>query len=184
MAKQKQTALLPMNQLQRNWGWILGLGVLFLVLGFIGLGIVVGLTLVSMMFFSALLFIAGFTHIIDVFKHKDWKGIAWQSFIAVLYLAAGCIVLYDPFLASSLITALLASMFIVVGFTRIFMAIALKDSKSWFWLFLAGIVAIILGVLILIQWPMSGLWVIGLFIAIEMIVTGWTYIFIAFSLKG
>lgn len=172
------------GELKRNWGWILGLGVLFIILGCIGLGMVVGLTLVSMIFFSALLIIAGITHIVDVFKHREWKGIIWQSLIAVLYIAAGCVVFYDPFLASTLITGLLAAVLIVIGFTRIFMAVALKESQGWVWLFLAGITAIILGVLILMQWPISGVWVIGLFIAIEMIVTGWTYIFIAFSLRS
>lgn len=174
----------PISQLQRNWGWILGLGILFLILGFLGLGMVVGLTFVSMIFFAALLFIAGISHIIDVFKHREWKGIIWQSLVAVLYIAAGCIVFYDPFLASVLITAILAGVLIVMGLTRIIMAFYLKDSRGWFWLVLAGLTAIILGVLIIIQWPMSGLWIIGLFIAIELIVTGWTYIFIAFSLKA
>ena len=64
------------------------------------------------------------------------------------------------------------------------MAIALKDSKGWIWLLLAGITAIILGILILIQWPISALWVIGLFIAIELIISGWTYIFIALALQA
>ncbi len=184
MAK-SQAAYQPIvGELKRNWGWILGLGILFLLLGLIGLGMVVGLTLVSMFFFGALLIIAGLSHIVDVFKHKEWKGIIWQALIAVLYIAAGCIVFYDPFLASTLITAILASVLIVIGFTRMIMAFALKDSSGWGWLLLAGITAIILGVLILAQWPISGLWVIGLFIAIEMIVTGWTYIFIALSLRS
>ena len=171
------------GELKRNWGWILGLGILFLVLGCIGLGMVVCLTLVSMFFFGALLIISGITHIIDVFKHKEWKGIIGQALIAVLYIAGGCVVFYDPFLASTLITALLAGVLIIIGITRIIMAIALKDSKSWGWLLLAGITAIVLGVLIIMQWPISGLWVIGMFIAIEMIVNGWTYIFIGLSLR-
>ncbi|KTD52805.1 HdeD family acid-resistance protein [Legionella quateirensis] len=172
------------GELKRNWGWILGLGILFLFLGCIGLGMVVGLTLVSMYFFGALLVVSGITHIIDVFKHKEWKGIIWQALIAVLYIAAGCLVFYDPFLASTLITGILAAVLIVIGFTRIIMALVLRESKGWGWLLLAGITAIILGVLILAQWPISGLWVIGLFIAIEMIVNGWTYIFIALSLRA
>ncbi|BCA96840.1 membrane protein [Legionella antarctica] len=167
--------------LNRNWGWILGLGILFVILGCIGLGMVVGLTLVSMIFFAALLIVAGITHVVDVFKHREWKGIIWQSLIAILYIVAGCVVFYDPFLASTLITAALAGVLIVIGLTRILMAFSLKDSKGWLWLLLAGITAIILGMLILMHWPISGLWVIGLFIAIEMIVTGWTYIFIAFA---
>ena len=184
MAKTNEVTTPTVGQLKRNWGWILGLGILFLILGCIGLGMAVGLTLVSMIFFSALLFIAGITHIIDVFKHKDWSGIIWQSLIAVLYIAAAGVVFYDPFLASTFITAILAAVLIIIGITRIFMAFALKESKGWLWLLLAGISAMILGILILIQWPISGLWVIGLFIAIEMIITGWTYIFIAFALRG
>lgn len=184
MTDSKKVLQPVVGELKRNWGWILGLGILFLFLGCIGLGMVVGLTLVSMYFFGALLIISGVTHAIDVFKHTEWKGIFWQALIAVLYIAAGCLVFYDPFLASTLITGILASVLIVIGITRIIMAVALKDSKGWGWLMLAGIAAIILGVLILAQWPVSGLWVIGLFIAIEMIVNGWTYIFIALSLRA
>lgn len=172
-----------LGDLKRNWGWLLGLGILFLILGCVGLGMVVGLTMVSMYFFGALLIISGVAHIIDVIKHHEWKGIIGQALIAVLYIAGGCIVMYDPFLASTLITGLLASVLIVIGVTRLIMAIALRDSKGWGWLFLAGVTALILGVLILMQWPVSGLWVIGMFIAIDMIVDGWTYIFIAFSLR-
>jgi uncharacterized membrane protein HdeD (DUF308 family) len=171
-------------ELQRNWGWILGMGLLFLLLGLIGLGMVVGLTLVSMFFFGALLVIGGVSHIIDVFKHHEWRGMIWQSLIAVLYIVGGCIVFYDPFLASTLITAILAGVLIVLGITRIIMAITLRNSTGWAWLFLAGLTAIILGLLIMLQWPASGLWIIGLFIAIEMIVNGWTYIFIALALRA
>ena len=171
------------GQLNRGWGWLLGFGILSVILGFIGLGMVVGLTLVSMIFFAVLLVIAGISHIIDAFKYREWKGIIWQALIAILYIAAGCIVFYDPFLASTLITALLASVLIVIGIARIIMAIELRDFIGWGWLFLAGITAFILGVLILAQWPISGLWVIGMFIAIELIVNGWTYIFIALTLK-
>ncbi len=169
--------------LKRNWGWLLGFGIVFLILGCIGLGMVVGLTLVSMFFFGALLILAGISHIVDVFKHRGWRGITWQALIAILYLAGGCVVLYDPFLASTLITALLASILIVIGITRIILSITMKESSGWGWLVLAGLTAILLGVLILLQWPISGLWVIGLFIAIEMIITGWTYVFIAIAVR-
>jgi len=170
--------------LKRNWGWLLGLGILLLILGCIGLGMVVGLTLVSMYFFAALLIISCVTHFLDVFKHKEWKGAFWQAIIAVLYLLGACVIIYDPFLASILITAVLAGILIIIGITRIVLAFSIKDAKGWGWLLFAGIIAIILGVLIIMQWPVSGLWVIGMFIAIDMIVNGWTYIFMALALKS
>ncbi len=172
------------DALRRNWGWLLGLGIVLVFLGCIGLSMVIGLTLVSMYFFAALLLISAISHFIDIFKHRDWKGIFWQAIIAVLYLIGAGVVLYDPFLASTLITALLAGILIVIGITRIILALSLKDAQGWGWLLFAGITAIILGILIIMQWPISGLWVIGMFIAIDMIVNGWTYIFIALSVRA
>ncbi|STY28085.1 HdeD protein [Legionella wadsworthii] len=170
--------------LRHNWGWLLGLGIVLVFLGFVGLSMVIGLTLVSMYFFAALLIISAVSHFIDIFKHRDWKGIFWQAFIGILYLVAAGVVFYDPFLASSLITALLAGVLIVIGVIRIIMAFSLKEASGWGWFLFAGLISIILGVLILMQWPISGLWVIGMFIAIDMIVNGWTYIFIALSVRA
>lgn len=169
--------------LKRNWGWLLALGIFFVILGCIGLGMVVGLTLASMLFLGVLLIIAGCSQFIDVFKAKGWDGVAWHAFVAALYIIGGCIVIYDPFLASALITALLASVLIIIGLTRFIMAIKLKGAPGWGWLLFAGIIAIALGVMILMHWPISGLWVIGLFIAIEMLVDGWAYIFLALALR-
>ncbi|MCC5015549.1 MULTISPECIES: HdeD family acid-resistance protein [Legionella] len=183
MATKKADLGTATNNLSRNWGWLLALGILFVILGCIGLGMVVGLTLASMIFLGALLIVAGVTQIIDVFKCKHWKGVVWHALIAVLYLIGGCLIIYDPILASTLITAMLASVLIIIGISRIFMALMLKGSAGWGWLLLAGLIAIALGVMILAHWPISGLWVIGLFIAIEMIVDGWTYIFLALSIK-
>ena len=170
-------------ELKRRWGWLLGLGVIFVILGCIGLGIVVGLTLASMLFLGILLLIAGFSQMIDVFKSKQWKGAIWHALIAILYLITGCIVIYDPFLASTIITALIAWILIIIGVTRLMMAITLRHAAGWVWFLLAGITAIFLGVLILLQWPYSGLWVLGMFVAIELLVNGWTYIFIAFAMR-
>ena len=168
---------------QRHRGWLFCLGFILLLLGCIGLGMEFLLTVVSMYFFSALLIVAGVSHLIDAFKYKHVKGALWQVLIALLYFAAGIIVFYDPLLASTVITALLAWALIIIGTARIAMAFQLKNTKGWGWFVLAGIASLILGILILLQWPISGLWVIGMFIAIDLIISGWTYIVLAISLK-
>ena len=169
--------------LQRNWGWLLGLGILLVVLGFIGLGMTVGLTLASMFFLGFLFIIAGLAQTVDVFKCHHWKGIVGHALIAVLYILGGGLVIYDPVLASAIVTALLAWMFIIIGITRIIMAVVLRHASGWGWLLFGGLTAIILGILILMQWPYSALWIIGMFIAIELIVNGWTYIFMSLGMR-
>ncbi len=137
----------------------------------------------SIFFLGILLLIAGCAQIFDVFRSQAWKGVLLHALIAILYLIGGCVVIYDPVMASTVITALLAWILIMIGVTRFIMAILLRHSKEWGYLLLAGITAFVLGLLILAQWPMSALWIIGLFIAVELMVNGWSYIFIALALR-
>lgn len=174
----KELPLIP-----HHWGWLFALGLILLVLGVIGLSMEIALTIASMYFFAILLIISGVSHGVDAFKYRQWKGALWQVLIALLYLCAGVVVLYDPLLASTLITAMLAWLLIIIGVSRLIMAFHLKHTPGWGWRIFAGLCSLILGLLILLQWPFSGLWVIGMFIAIDLIVSGWTYIFLALALK-
>jgi uncharacterized membrane protein HdeD (DUF308 family) len=183
MTKSERSIDTLSTELHPNWGWLLGLGILFVILGFIGLGMTVGLTLVSMFFLGCLFIIAGIAQLIDACKSHQWKGILGHALIAILYLIGGCLIVYDPILASVVMTALLAWMFIMMGVTRLLMAIVLRHNKGWGWLLFGGLTSIILGILILIQWPASGLWIIGLFIALELLVNGWMSIFMALGMK-
>jgi len=58
-----------------------------------------------------------------------------------------------------------------------------RGSKGWGWLLFGRIVAILLGAMIAAKWPVSGLWLIGFFVAIELIMNGWTYVFLALAAK-
>ena len=175
--------------LKPSWGWLLSLGILFIIMGFIGLGMSIGLTIVSIIFFGVLLLVAGIAHIIYVFKYKNIKESLWHAFIAILYIIGGCFIIYDPLLGSLVATAFLAAAFVVIGITRIVMSFALKATSgsgaggSKIWLFLAGLAGVVLGFILLIQWPISALWFIGLWIAIELIMTGWSYVVLALALR-
>lgn len=61
----------------------------------------------------------------------------------------------------------------MIGVGRIVMAIQARGARSWVVLLLTGGLAVLLGLMIAVRWPVSGLWVIGLFVAIELIVQGW-----------
>ncbi|STX50890.1 HdeD protein [Legionella busanensis] len=182
MDNNSNNILIPAS-LKRHWGWLLGLGILFIILGTLALGTLVAVTLASIILIGAILVIAGVIQLIDAFKCKGWKAVTWHILIALLYIWAGILIIYDPILASTLITAFLAWLLIAIGFIRFMMAFTLKKTKGWFWLILAGIASIIMGVIILSSWPVSGLWVIGLLIAIEILVSGWSYVFLALALR-
>jgi uncharacterized membrane protein HdeD (DUF308 family) len=171
------------GDLSRNWGWLLAFGVLSIILGTIGLGMTFGLTLVSVVFFGVLLILGGTFQLVDAFKCKGWKGTLWHILIALLYIAGGLLIVVDPLLASATLTLALAGILIAVGLTRVIMAVQHRVHKGWIWLLLSGLVSIALGAMIIAKWPMSGMWVIGLFVAIELIFNGWAYLFIALAAR-
>ena len=54
----------------------------------------------------------------------------------------------------------------------------------WGWTFVGGAINLVLGILIWRQLPEAALWVIGLFVGIDMIFTGWTWVILAFAVKN
>ena len=169
--------------LKRKWGWLLALGILLIVLGTLGLWMSFAMTLATVMLFGALLVVGGVFQLLNAFQLKGWKSVLWHVLIALLYIAAGIVIFTDPVFASLGLTMALAWILIAVGLLRILMAFQLRPVSGWVWPLVSGLISILLGAMILAQWPTSGFWVIGLFVAIEMIVNGWSSVFVALAAR-
>ncbi len=182
VAKSTGKAKLP-PEVTRDWSWLLGLGVLFVIFGFLGLSTVVGVTLISIVFIGLMFLIGGVAQSIDVFKSKQWKVAVWHGLIALFYFLGGCLIVWDPLLASTIITALIAWTLILIGIVRLVMALSLHGTPGWIFTLISSVAAIILGGIILMQWPLSSLWVIGLFISIELLLNGLHYVILSFAIR-
>jgi uncharacterized membrane protein HdeD (DUF308 family) len=171
------------SDLQKNWGWLLVLGLSSIVLGTLGLYMTFALTLASVLFFGVLILAAGVFQLVHAFTCTGWKSVLWHVLIALLYIAAGVDIMLNPARASLVLTLVLAGILVAVGLLRGVMAFQLRPASGWLWTLLSGLVSIALGGMIYAQWPDSGLWVIGLFVAIELIFNGWSYLFIALAAR-
>ena len=177
--EQKAQAGLIAAAISKGWGWLLALGIISLILGVIGLGMTVALTVVSVIFFGALLLVGGVIQLFDAFKHPGWKSTFWHVLIALLYLVGGIILVGDPVGGSVALTLVVAAMLVASGIFRAVMAFHAKGVAGWGWLLFGAILSIVLGLMIFSSWPVSGLWVIGLFVAIELIINGWSCVIMA-----
>jgi uncharacterized membrane protein HdeD (DUF308 family) len=171
------------GDLKKNWGWILALGILLLVLGTIGLYMAFFVTLASVVTFGVLMLVGGGAQLVHAFKARGWKSVVLSVLIAILYIVSGILVMGNPVEASAVLTLMLAGAIIGIGILRIAMGFQLRGFKNWIWPVLSGIIAILMGVAIVVQWPLSGSWVIGLFVSVEMIVNGWATIAVALTAK-
>jgi len=171
------------GDLGKNWGWFLALGILLLVAGVIGLGMTVTLGLVSMLYFGFLMLVGSVFQLVAVFQGPGWRSRLWSLLIALLYLAAGLIMIFDPLLASATLTLLIGAGLIAIGMLRVLIAFQLKGTYGWGWTLIGGILTLVLGFIIVAGWPVSGLWIIGLIIAIEVILAGVSYIAVALAAR-
>ena len=101
-----------------------------------------------------------------------------------MYLAGGVVAVTEPAVAGMTLALLMAWVFIAIGALRLAMAWQMRGTAGWLWTLLGGVLSVALGVMIINEWPQSGLWVIGLFVAIEMLFAGWSQIMIAIAAKN
>ena len=172
------------GEARENWGWLLALGIGSLILGTIGLGSCFTLTLAGVLIFGWLIAIAGVVELVQAFKCRGWKGRLGQLVVAAFHILAGGVVIADPVLASGVFTLLLAFAILAGGAARIFVALQHRDQPGWTWLVLGGVAGVVVGGLIAARWPASSFFVIGLFIAIELIANGWTMVVLALAARS
>ncbi|WHZ18403.1 MAG: hypothetical protein OJF55_000552 [Rhodanobacteraceae bacterium] len=170
-------------ELRKQWGWLLALGICLLILGVIALVESVAFTVVSMLFFGWILVIAGILEGVQAIRHRNHGHLFLHLLNAVLSLVVGVMLLRNPVTGAVVLTLLMAVYFVVAAIFRIVMALSVRV-PGWGWALFDGVVTLILGILIWAQWPVSGLWVIGLFIGIDLIVVGWAQIMMAMALRA
>lgn len=171
-----------MKEVGQHWGWFLALGIFLIIVGTLALGSSMAVTLFSMIFLGWLMILAGVVEAVHAFWKKEWGGLFLHLLIGVLYVVVGFMVLANPEASALSLTLIMAIFFILAGLFRIIMAGAMRF-PHWGWVLFNGIITLLLGILIWRQWPVSGLWVIGLFIGIDLIIAGWAWVMLSLAAR-
>jgi uncharacterized membrane protein HdeD (DUF308 family) len=170
------------DEVRKHSTWFLVIGIALVILGMVAIGYAVAMTIVSVLFLGWLLIIGGIFEVIHGFSRRQWSGFFINLLAGVLYAVAGVVMIANPALAAVSLTLLIAIILIVAGLFRLVVAFSTPLHHRG-WLILNGVISILLGVMIWRSWPVSGLWVIGLFIGIDMIFDGWTEIMLALTAR-
>ncbi len=161
-----------LHALSAKWGWIFALGVLFLVSGFVALGSVVTATVASVLVVGWMMIIAGIGEIIHAFAVKTWGRLALWLALGVLYVLGGVSIFINPLLAAGILTLFLGAALVASGILRIVLAFQMKVGTPWIAVALSGLVTVLLGGIILFHWPVSSLFVLGVFLGFDLILIG------------
>lgn len=170
------------NIAPQYWGWPFALGIILIILGIAAISAPYFATIASMIFLGWLLVFGGIAQIAFSFISRASSSFLLHALLGLFSIVIGGLIIAFPSTTALTLTVLLVAFFLALGLFRIFTSIALRF-ENWGWFLASGILAVVLGVLILIHWPSSALWVIGLFIGIDFIFVGWSFVALSLFMK-
>jgi uncharacterized membrane protein HdeD (DUF308 family) len=170
-------------EIVNNWGWFLAFGLALALLGVLAIVRSVAATVVSMLFFGWLLLFAAGIEVVQAIMVGKWAGLFQHWLSAALFGVLGALIIWRPMVTAEILTLLIGAFFLVAGAFQLITPFVIS-LPEWGWHALNGLITFVLGILILAQWPVSGLWVIGLFLGIELVFYGAAWVAVALRLRA
>ena len=167
------------ESLREIWAFLMGMGIALMLLGIAAIGSSLIATCATVLVFGILLLLGAIFEMVTAFWGRNWRGFFLHLLTGVLYLIAGIFLINNPVGAALGLTLLVAVCLLTGGAVRIVLSL-LERFDGWGWVVMNGIVSILLGAAI---W-LSGLWAIGLFVGIEMLFSGLSWVMLALAVRS
>jgi uncharacterized membrane protein HdeD (DUF308 family) len=163
--------------------WSILWGVSLIVLGMLAVGSPLIAAVAFNAFIAWLIVFAGVVHLIIAFHTHRAASLIWKLLVGLAYVFFGGYLLARPLLGVASLTLVLASLFLIEGVFELALFFRQRSTHGSSWLLLDGIVTLILGVLIYMQWPTSAAWAIGTLVGVSMIISGFTRVMVSFAMR-
>jgi len=171
------------DPLRGKSGWIAALGVVFVIGGAIALSAITMTAVVSVFLVGIIMVVCGVAEVINALQLRTWGKMVFWLLVGVLYIVSGILTFENPLFAAKILTLLLGASLITAGIAKIIVASDTKGRPSWYFIVLGGVVTLLVGVVIMAKWPVGSLYILGIFLAVDLIVTGGGWIAFSLGLK-
>ncbi len=163
-----------------HWGWLLALGIALIILGLIALSMTFAATLAAVWALGIVLLIGGIFEISNSFQRGRHGDLWMHLFTGILDIVCGALLIAFPAAGAAGLTFILAVFFLVGGPVRVFSALMLRLPNRG-WAVFSGIIDFVLGVILLVSWPFSAFWFLGMAVGIALVFRGIWWSTFAFS---
>ncbi len=170
------------HDLHKMWGWLAASGVALVLLGAFAVIDSIAVSIISILVFGWVLIIAGIIQTVQALRHRHAHHFMLHVLNAVFALVIGIILLRNSLAGLLVMTLLLAVYFVVVGVFRIIAGATMKTPGAG-WTLFDGIISLVLGLMVWAHWPMTALWIIGLFIGINLVISGCSQLMLSMALR-
>jgi uncharacterized membrane protein HdeD (DUF308 family) len=170
-------------EVRQNSGWLIALGILMVVLGIAAIVEPFIATVAVARVLSWVFFFAGIIRTIHSVQTRSQPGFWLRLIVGILYIIAGVMLLSNLFGAALTLVFAFGFVILAQGILEVITAFKLRPDSSWGWTLFSGIVAIVLGILILNQPPLGAAWILGVYVGISLLFTGITMIAVPLTIR-
>jgi uncharacterized membrane protein HdeD (DUF308 family) len=185
MSNPVQRAIAPGN-IRQHWRIFLIEGIVLLLLGIGAILVPVIASLAVAIFLGWLFLIGGIVGGITALSRPKAPGFWWAILSSVITIIAGFLLIGWPVSGVLSLTAVLAAYLVIDGFASMAFALSHRGHMSygWPWLFLNGMVDLVMAGIIIWLLPLAASWVLGIIIGIDFIFGGSSLIGMAIAAKS
>jgi uncharacterized membrane protein HdeD (DUF308 family) len=171
---------------QAHWRLFLVQGVIMIVLGALAVAVPALATIAVDIYVGWLLLISGIVGLVAMFSARDIPAFLWALVTALLSVAVGAVLVWQPVEGALSLTVVLTVFFIVEGIFQAAVALTYRDGMPglWGWMFASGLADLALAAIIIMGWPGSVVWTLGLLVGINLITSGWAIAMVAIAARG
>ncbi len=128
--------------------------------------------------------VAGVVHLLLAFHAHGAGSAIWRVLVGLAYLFFGGYMLFHPLISVASLTLVLSTLFVIEGVLDLILYARMRPLRGSGWVLMDGIVTILLGLLIYLQWPSSSSWAIGTLVGISLMISGATRIGMTMALRN
>jgi len=166
-----------------RWIVFVAIGVVSILLGLLAWVDAITVSIASTIIIGAALLLAGIAQIVHAFSVRGWSGFALSLLGGALYAATGILVMREPVAGSIIITVFVALCLALIGAARIVIALTHRHLAGWWIVLFGGLISVLVGGMLYASLPWSGLWMIGIFVAVELIAAGFSWVQIGLGMR-
>jgi uncharacterized membrane protein HdeD (DUF308 family) len=160
--------------LARSWKALMTVGVLAIVIGCIAILVPAVASVGTAIFIGWILLVAGAFMVAAAFSAHSIGTVVLRLLWAVVTVVVGVWLIVEPHNGTLTLTLVLGIYFLFMGLTRIAVAFAARGQQGAGLVGLSGVAGLLIGILVLVEFPSSADWAIGLLVGIDLIFAGWT----------
>lgn len=174
---------IPISTLRAGSNTSILWGVALVVLGVLAVGSPLVAAFAVEGAISWLIVFAGVVHIVLAFRAHGAGSMIWKLLVGLAYVAFGGYLIFRPVLGVASLTLALAALFVIEGVLDLVLYSKMRALHGSSWVLIDGIITLLLGLMIYMQWPSSALWAIGLLVGISMMISGVTRIAMSLAIR-